>query len=78
MEQTEKKRSFAAGAAETSPLLVGVVGISIPVGLIALACIEESVLILVFAVLAMFGVGAAALTFILMLASDEPEGEGSE
>ena len=78
MEQTQKKRSFAAGAAETSPLLVGVFGISIPVGLIALACIEESVVALVFAVLAMFAVGAATLTFILMLASDEPEGESSE
>jgi hypothetical protein len=75
--QTEKKRSFVAGAAETYPLLVGLVGISIPVALIALACVEESVVILVFAVLAMFGVGAATLTFILMLASDEPGSEGS-
>jgi predicted branched-subunit amino acid permease len=78
VEQTEKKRSFAAGAAETSPLLVGVVGISIPVGLIALACVEESVVALVFAVLAMFAVGAATLTFVLQLATDEPEGEGAE
>ena len=78
MEQIENKRSFAAGAAETSPLLVGVVGISIPVGLIALACVEESVVILVFAVIAMFGVGAATLGFILHLATDEPEAEGAE
>ncbi|HSZ06604.1 MAG TPA: hypothetical protein VK778_15560 [Solirubrobacteraceae bacterium] len=78
MEQTDKKRSFAAGAAETSPLLVGVVGISIPVGLIALACVEESVVALVFAVLAMFAVGATTLGFVLRLASDEPEVEGAE
>jgi hypothetical protein len=78
VEQTDKKRSFAAGAAETSPLLVGVVGISIPVGLIALACVEESVVALVFAVLAMFAVGATTLGFVLRLASDEPEVEGAE
>jgi predicted branched-subunit amino acid permease len=78
VEQTDKKRSFAAGVAETSPLLVGVVGISIPVGLIALACVEESVVALVFAVLAMFAVGATTLGFVLRLASDEPEVERAE
>jgi hypothetical protein len=64
------KRSFPAGAAETSPLLVGLLGISIPVSLVAVACVSGSVVVLVLAVLAMFAVGAATLTFVMLLAGD--------
>jgi hypothetical protein len=62
-----------AGIAETSPLAVGIFGISIPVSLIAVACITGSVIVLVLAVIAMFGVGAATLAFVWLLASDVPE-----
>jgi hypothetical protein len=71
------KRSFPAGASETSPLLVGLFGISIPVSLVAAAAVTGSVVVLVLAVLGMLGVGAATLTFVLMLAGDG-EGEISE
>jgi hypothetical protein len=74
------KRRIPSGAMETSPLFVGVVGISIPVSLLAVAAVSESVVVLVFAVLAMFGVGAATLTFVMLLAGDSFEhadgGEG--
>lgn len=62
-----------AGALETYPLIIGVVGISIPVGLVAAAAVSESVVLLVLAVLAVFMVGAVTLGFILRLASDAPE-----
>jgi hypothetical protein len=75
---TAKKSMFPAGASETSPLLVGVLGISIPVALIAVACVSESVVVLVLAVLAMFAVGAATLTFVIHLASDGAVEEGGE
>lgn len=65
--------SAPAGALETFPLAAGIVAIAIPVGLLALAAVEESVLILVFAVLGMFCVGGAALMFIIRLASDVPD-----
>jgi hypothetical protein len=68
------KRRIAAGAAETSPLLVGMLGISIPVALLATAAVTGSVIVLVLAVLAMLAVGGATLAFVLLLASDEPEG----
>lgn len=67
------------GILETMPLAVGIVGISIPVGLIAWACVVESVFLLVLAVLGVFLVGAATLTFILRLASDESDhADGAE
>jgi flagellar basal body-associated protein FliL len=62
--------------AETSPLAVGIVGISIPVALIATACVTKSVVVLILAVIAMFCVGAATLSFVLFLASEEPDDEG--
>jgi hypothetical protein len=75
----DSKRSMAAGAAETSPLLVGMVGISIPVALLATAAVSGSVIVLVLAVLAMLAVGGATLAFVLLLASDESgHAEGSE
>jgi len=70
-------QSPVAGALETMPLAVGVVGIAIPVGLIAAACAAESVVLLVLAVIAMFGVGAATLTFVMRLASDGQDGADS-
>ena len=58
---------------ETTPLIVGILGISIPVSLLALAATGGSVLVLVLAVIAMFAVGACTLTFVMRLA-----GEGEE
>ena len=78
MPDSANKSMFPAGASETSPLLVGVLGISIPVSLVAVACISESVVVLVLAVLAMFAVGAATLTFVMHLASDGAVDENSE
>jgi predicted branched-subunit amino acid permease len=71
-------RQFPAGFAEVSPLLVGLVGISIPVGLLAWAAVTKSTIVLIFAVLAMFAVGAATLTFVIMLAGEGEEHETSE
>lgn len=73
MSNISDKRSFPAGAAETSPLLVGLLGISIPVSLLAVAAVGGSVVVLVLAVLAMLGVGAATLTFVMLLAGDSFE-----
>jgi hypothetical protein len=58
---------------ETSPLIVGMVAISIPVSLLALAAVGGSVVVLVLAVLSMLGVGAATLAFVFRLAADVPE-----
>jgi uncharacterized RDD family membrane protein YckC len=58
---------------EVLPLIVGVIGIAIPVGLIAWACVSGSVIVLILAVLSMFVVGGGTLMFILMLTDDGPE-----
>jgi hypothetical protein len=71
--QNLSNRKLPAGLAETSPLMVGIVGISIPVSLIIAAAVGGSVVVLVFAVLAMLVVGAATLGFVLYLASDGGE-----
>jgi hypothetical protein len=76
--QKVSDRKSPAGFAETSPLLIGIVGISIPVALLAWAAITKSTIVLIFAVLGMFAVGAATLTFVLMLASDGEEHESEE
>jgi hypothetical protein len=73
MADTSSDHTPGLGILETMPLAVGIVGISIPVGLIAWACVTESVFLLVLAVLGVFLVGAATLTFIMRLASDEPD-----
>jgi hypothetical protein len=65
-----------SGALEAGPLIIGVIGISIPVALIAVACITGSVVVLVLAVLAMLAVGAAVLAFMLRLTTDPAELEG--
>ena len=78
MPQNASKRKIPAGFAETSPLLVGLVGISIPVALLVWAAVTKSTIVLVFALLGMFAVGAGTLTFVIMLAGEgeEPDGNG--
>jgi hypothetical protein len=78
MSDRSDKHTFPAGASETSPLIVGVLGISIPVSLAAAAAVTGSVVVLILAVLGMLGVGAATLAFVLMLASEGEESEGGE
>jgi hypothetical protein len=73
VQQADNDRNLPAGWLETSPLVVGIIGISIPVSLLALAAVGGSVVVLVLAVLAMFGVGAATLAFVIRLATDPPE-----
>jgi hypothetical protein len=65
-------RHLPAGFNETLPLIVGVIAISIPVALLVVAAVGESVVVLVLAVLAMLAVGAATLTFVILLAGDAP------
>jgi len=74
---SSSSRQLPAGFAEVSPLLIGLVGISIPVSLLAWAAVEKSTVVLVFAVLAMFAVGAATLTFVIVLAGEGEDHEGS-
>ncbi len=73
MIQTGNDRELPSGMLETSPLIVGMVAISIPVSLLALAAVGGSVVVLVLAVLSMLGVGAATLAFVFRLAADAPE-----
>jgi len=76
--QTVSKRNLPAGTVETLPLVVGIVGVSIPVTLAAAAASGKSVIVLVLALLAMLVVGAATLAFILLLTDDTPEHDGGE
>jgi hypothetical protein len=73
LSSTDKGRNLPSSSPEIVPLLVGMVGISLPVGLIALACISGSVVVLVLAVIAMIAVGAATLTFMFVLTDDGPD-----
>jgi hypothetical protein len=73
MVNVQSDRNLPAGMLEAAPLAVGIVGISIPVSLLALAATGGSVLVLVLAVLAMFAVGACTLTFVMRLAGDGQE-----
>jgi hypothetical protein len=73
MADTSTDHTPGLGILETMPLAVGIVGISIPVGLIAWACVTESVFLLVLSVIGVFLVGTATLTFVMRLASDEPD-----
>jgi hypothetical protein len=76
---TPSDRNLPSGLSEALPLIIGVIAIAIPVVLVALAAVNESVVLLVLAVIAVFGVGAATLAFIFVLASDPPEqGNGDE
>jgi hypothetical protein len=74
--QERKDRELPSGMVETSPLLVGMVAISIPVSLLALAAVGGSVVVLVLAVMSMFLVGGGTLAFVLRLAADVPEHAG--
>jgi hypothetical protein len=73
MHEADDEHSVSGGALETGPLIVGVMGISIPVALIAVACITGSVIVLILAVLAMLCVGATVLAFMFRLTTDPPE-----
>jgi hypothetical protein len=73
LRQADYDRGFPAGSHETSPLIVGIIGISIPVSLLALAAVTGSVVVLVFAVIGMLCVGGGTLAFVLRLATDPPE-----
>lgn len=53
---------------------MGLVGIPIPVGLLALAAVGGGTIVLVLAVLAMLAVAAGTLTFIFVLTDDGSEG----
>jgi fumarate reductase subunit D len=68
-------RNLPAKVHETSPLFVGLLGISIPVGLLAVAAVTESIVVSVFAVLAMLTVAAATLSFVIWLATDRPDSD---
>jgi hypothetical protein len=70
VSDVSKKSSMPAGAAEAGALIVGVVGIAIPVALAGLAAAGGSTIVLILAILAMFGVGGAALTVVLKLAGE--------
>jgi hypothetical protein len=76
MNEADNDHTVSGGALETGPLVIGVIGISIPVALIALACITGSPVVLVLAVLAMLSVGGTVLAFMLRLTADPPELEG--
>jgi hypothetical protein len=73
LTQTDNDHTLPAGTLETSPLMVGMVAISIPVSLLALAAVSGSVVVLVLAVVSMLAVGAGTLAFVLRLAADTPE-----
>ncbi len=73
MSRTASNRSIPSSSPEIVPLIVGLVGISIPVGLLALAAVGGSVVVLVFAVLAMLAVAGATLLFMFALTEDGSE-----
>jgi hypothetical protein len=73
VNSTSDNRNAHSGAIETGPLIVGILGISIPVSLVAVACVTGSVIVLILAVLAMFAVGAATLMFMVRLTADPVE-----
>ncbi len=73
MSGHEEDPNSPSGTHETAPLVIGVVGISIPVALIAVAASGGSTAVLVLAVLAMLVVGALTLLFIMRLTTDTPD-----
>lgn len=73
MTDDEQGSHGYSGLLETYPLIGGIIAVSIPVGLIVWAAVAESTVVLVFAVLSVVAVGAAALVFIFRLASDPTE-----
>jgi hypothetical protein len=73
LSRPENSRNLPSHSPEIVPLVVGLVGISIPVGLLALAAVSGSVVVLVFAVLAMLAVAGGTLTFMFALTDDGSE-----
>jgi hypothetical protein len=73
LSQDRKDRESHSGTVETAPLIVGIVAISIPVALLALAAGSESVILLTLAVLSIVLVGAGTLAFVFRLAADPAE-----
>jgi len=69
----QESQTLPSRSPEIIPLLVGLLGISIPVGLLALAAVSGSAVVLVFAVLAMLAVAMATLTFMFTLMDDRPD-----
>jgi uncharacterized membrane protein HdeD (DUF308 family) len=61
------------GTRETSPLIIGIVGIAIPWILLTLAATGGSTVVLVLAVIAMVAVAFATLMFVVRLTTDPPE-----
>jgi hypothetical protein len=73
LPRVDNSRTLPSSSPEIVPLVVGLVGISIPVGLLATAAVTGSVVVLVFAVLAMLGVGGGTLAFMFVLTDDGSE-----
>jgi len=78
VHQIDSDHDLSTGTRETTPLLVMLPAVAVPVGLVAWAAVSESVVVLVLAVLAMFAVGAGTLTFVMMLASQGHEQHGGD
>jgi hypothetical protein len=78
VDSASDNRYGPSGTIETGPLIVGILGIAAPVSLVALACVTESVIVLILAVLAMFAVGGATLAFVMRLAADPVEDGAGE
>jgi hypothetical protein len=72
----EENPNSPSGTNESAPLMIGIVGISIPVTLAAVAAMSGSTIVLVLAVIAMLTVGSLALLFIMRLMTDAPEHDG--
>lgn len=73
MPRIDNSRPLPGRSPEVVPLVVGLVGISIPVGLLILAAVGGSVIVLVLAVMAMVAVAAGTLTFMFVLMDDGSE-----
>lgn len=78
MSGHEEDPNSPSGTHETAPLVIGVIGIAIPVALVALAASGGSTAVLVLAVLAMLVVGGLALLFIMRLTTDTPESDNGD
>ncbi|MGH2863692.1 MAG: hypothetical protein ACRDJX_00425 [Solirubrobacteraceae bacterium] len=77
MNSTSNSDPAPLGAIETGPLVIGMLGIAVPVALVAVACVTGSVIVLILSVLSVLAVGAGTLVFIMRLAR-EPVEDDSE
>ena len=73
MSGHEEDPNSPSGTHESAPLMIGIIGISIPVTLAAVAAMSGSTVVLILAVLAMVTVGSIALMFMMRLMTDTPE-----